>query len=352
MPGGININDGPNKSTSSKKTKKTKPGYYYKPAEPADSMSTQAIGKRYVLLENIKTRSQKNGAKGVLQNATVLTIARSEVEDKGLDQPEKGGDWPERVEVPNNLDQPIEKGGDWLENNLDRPREEGGNRLGNDLDQPMEEGGDRSENDDDLPKEGDDQEGEEDQPEEGEDLTEEEDVEVLPVELEEPPILVANESADEIENILEEDMEGVDYQKKKGNKRKTCIRVNKETTYVMESRHDETMKKMSRINASSRIKPVEDRPMSEVQLTYVSRDPTPQGIAGSISTSLAKRRKEEDDAKKIKGKEREKSSPQKRPLTPIVIPPTQVSVKQAKQVVQPCWTGGWLPVLRVTGYRS
>ena len=104
MPGGININDGPNKSMSSKKTKKTKPSYYYEPAEPADSMSTQAIGERYVLPENIKTQSQKNGAKGALQNATVPTIARSEVEDKGLDQPEKGGDRPERVQVPNNLD--------------------------------------------------------------------------------------------------------------------------------------------------------------------------------------------------------------------------------------------------------
>ena len=55
MPGGININDSPTKSTSSKKTKKTKPSYYYEPAEPADSMSTQAIGERYVLPENIKT---------------------------------------------------------------------------------------------------------------------------------------------------------------------------------------------------------------------------------------------------------------------------------------------------------
>ena len=97
-----------------------------------------------------------------------------------------------------------------MENNLDRPREEGGDRLGNDLDRPMEQGGDRSENNDDLPEEGDDQE-EEDQPEEGDDLPKEEDVEVLPVELEEPPILVANESADKIENILEEDTEGVDY---------------------------------------------------------------------------------------------------------------------------------------------
>ena len=92
MPGGININDSPTKSTSSKKTKKTKPSYYYEPAEPADSMSTQAIRERYVLPENIKTRSQRNGAKGALQNTTVPTIARSEVEDKGLDQPEEGGD--------------------------------------------------------------------------------------------------------------------------------------------------------------------------------------------------------------------------------------------------------------------
>ena len=153
----------------------------------------------------------------------------------------------------------------------------------------------------------DDQEGEEDQPEEGDDLPEEEDIEVLPIELEEPPTLVANELADKIENILEEDKtfketEDIDYRKKKGNKRKTHVRVAKETmsddkrnkndkekTYVMESGHDETMKKMSRINASSCIKPVEDQPMSKVQLTYVSRDLTPQGIAGSISTSLAKR---------------------------------------------------------------
>src|SRR6202000_1411777 len=146
-----------------------------------------------------------------------------------------GGDRPERVEVPNNSDRPIEKGGDRLENNLDRPREEGGDRLGNDLDRPMEEGGDRSEDDDDLPEEGDDQEEEEDQPEEGDDLPEEEDVEVLPIELEEPPILIANESADEIENILEEDTEGVDYQKKRGNKRKTRVRETKETNHVMES---------------------------------------------------------------------------------------------------------------------
>ena len=75
MPGGININDGPTKSTSSKRTKKAKPSYYYEPAEPADSMSTQAIGERYVLPENIKTQSQKNGAKGALKNATVPTIA-------------------------------------------------------------------------------------------------------------------------------------------------------------------------------------------------------------------------------------------------------------------------------------
>ena len=216
----------------------------------------------------------------------------------------------------------MEKGGNWFKNNLDRPREEGGDQLGNNLDRPMEEGGDRLENSDDLPEEGDDQEEEEDQSEEGDDLTGKKDVEVLPVELEEPPILIANESADEIENILE-DMEGIDYQKKKGNKRKTCVRVARETmsndernkkdkekTYVMESGHDETMKKMSKINVSLRIKPVEDRPMSEVQLKYVSRDPTPQGIAGSISNSLAKRRKEEG-AKKIKGKEKEKPSPQK-----------------------------------------
>ena len=58
-------------------------------------MSTQAIGERYVLLENIKTRSQKNGAKSVLQEATALIDMQSEVEDKGLDQPKKGGDWPE-----------------------------------------------------------------------------------------------------------------------------------------------------------------------------------------------------------------------------------------------------------------
>ena len=126
----------------------------------------------------------------------------------------------------------------------------------------MEEGGNQSENNDDLP--------------------EEEDIEVLPIELEEPPTFVANESADEIENILEEDKtfkdtEDIDYRKKKGNKRKTHVRVAKETmsddernkndkekTYVMESGHNETIKKMSRINVSLRIKPVEDQPMSEV----------------------------------------------------------------------------------------
>ena len=120
----------------------------------------------------------------------------------------------------------------------------------------MEEGGNQSENNDDLP--------------------EEEDIEVLPIELEEPPTFVANESADEIENILEEDKtfkdtEDIDYRKKKGNKRKTRVRVARETmsddernkndkekTYVMESGHDEMMKKMSRINASSCIKLVED----------------------------------------------------------------------------------------------
>ena len=63
----------------------------------------------------------------------------------------------------------------------------------------------------------------------------------------------------------------------------------KEKTYVMESGHNETMEKMSRINVSLCIKPVEDQPMSKVQLTYVSRDSTPQGILGSISTLLAKR---------------------------------------------------------------
>ena len=99
MPRGININDSPTKSTSSKKTKKTKPSYYYEPAEPADLMSTQAIGERYALLENIKTQSQKNGAKGALQNATVPTITQSEVKDRGLDQPKKGGD-----RLGNNLD--------------------------------------------------------------------------------------------------------------------------------------------------------------------------------------------------------------------------------------------------------
>ena len=61
-------------------------------AEPVDSMSTQAIGERYVLPENIKIQFQKNGAKGVLQNTTVPTIMRSEVKDGGLDQPEKGSD--------------------------------------------------------------------------------------------------------------------------------------------------------------------------------------------------------------------------------------------------------------------
>ena len=86
MPGGININDSPTKGTSSKKTKKTKPSCYYEPAEPADLMSTQAIGERYVLLENIKTQSQKNRAKGALQNTTVPTIARSEVEDRSVEQ--------------------------------------------------------------------------------------------------------------------------------------------------------------------------------------------------------------------------------------------------------------------------
>ena len=38
----------------------------------------------------------------------------------------------------------------------------------------------------------------------------------------------------------------------------------KEKTYVMESGHNETIKKMSRINVSLRIKLVEDQPMSEV----------------------------------------------------------------------------------------
>ena len=134
---------------------------------------------------------------------------RSEVKDGGLDQPEKGSDWPERVEVPNNLDRPIKRGGDWLENNLDWPREEGGNWLGNDLDWPMEEGSNLSENNDNQPREDDNQEGEEDQPKEGNDITEEEDLEVLPVELEEPPMFIANKLADKIENILEEDTEGV-----------------------------------------------------------------------------------------------------------------------------------------------
>ena len=164
MPGGININNSPTKSMSSKKTKKTKPSYYYKPAEPADSMSTQAIEERYVLPENIKAWSQKNRAKGALQNTTVLTITWSKVKDGGLDQPKKGSDWPER-EVPNDPDQPTEGGGDWLVINLDQPRQKGGDWLGNDLDRPIEEGGDQSENNDDLPEEGDDQEEEEDQPE-------------------------------------------------------------------------------------------------------------------------------------------------------------------------------------------
>ena len=95
-------------------------------------------------------------------------------------------------------------------------------------------------------------------------------------------MLVANESADEIVNLLEEDKtfedtEDLDYWKKKGYKRKTHVRVAKETmsddkrnkndkekTYVMERGHDETMKKMSRINASSGIKPVKDLPISKV----------------------------------------------------------------------------------------
>ena len=287
MPGGININDSPTKIMYSKKTKKIKPSYHYKPAEPAESMATEVIGQRYVLLENIKTWSQKNRAKGVLQEATALTNMRSEVGDKGLDQPEKGGDWPERDKIPSNLDWPIEKGGNW---------------LGDNLDWHIEEDGNQSENNDDLPKEGDNQEGEEDQPKEGDDLPEEEDVEVLPVELEEPPMFIANESADKIENILEEDTEGMNYQRKKDNKRKTHIRATKETmsdddrnkndkekTYVMESGHNEMMEKMSRPKTSSHIKLVKDWPMSKVQLMYVSRDLTPQGIAGSISTSLAKK---------------------------------------------------------------
>ena len=79
----------------------------------------------------------------------------------------------------------------------------------------------QSENNGDLPKESDDQEGEKDQPEGGDDLPEEKDVEVLPVELEEPPMFIANKSVDEIKNILEGDTEGINYQKKKGNKCKT-----------------------------------------------------------------------------------------------------------------------------------
>ena len=120
-------------------------------------------------------------------------------------------------------------------------------------------------------------------------------------------MIVANELVNKIENILEEDKtfedtEDINYQKKKGNKRNTHVRARKETmsddnrskndkekTHVMESEYNETMEKMSRLNASSCIKPVEDWLMSEVQLTYISRDPTLQGIAGSISTSLAKR---------------------------------------------------------------
>ena len=88
-------------------------------------------------------------------------------------------------------------------------------------------------------------------------------------------------------------------------------RNDKEKTYVIESGHNETMKKMSRLNMSLCIKLVEDQLMSGVQLTHISRDPTSQGIAGSISTLLAKRQKEEEEVKKIKGKEREKLSPQK-----------------------------------------
>ena len=175
MPRGTNINDSPTESTSYKKTKKTKPSYYYEPAEPVDSMSTQVIGERYILPENIKTQSQKNRAKGVLQNTAVLTITRSEVKDRGLDQPKKGGDWPERVEVPNSLDWPTEEGGNWSVINLDQPRQEGGDWLGNDLDWPIEEGSDQSENNEDPPEEGDNQE-EKDQPEEGNDLPEEGDV--------------------------------------------------------------------------------------------------------------------------------------------------------------------------------
>ena len=130
MPRGINIDDSPTKSMSSKKTKMIKPSYYYKSAQPADLMSTQAIGERHVLPENTKTQSQKNRAKGVLQEATAPTNMWSEVGDKGLDQPEKGSDQPERDKVPKNLDRPIEKGGNWLENNLDQPREEGGDCQG------------------------------------------------------------------------------------------------------------------------------------------------------------------------------------------------------------------------------
>ena len=106
----------------------------------------------------------------------------------------------------------------------------------------------------------------------------------------------------------------------------------KKETYVMEGRHNETMEKMSRLNASLHIKLVEDQPMSKVQLTYTSRDPTLQGISGSISTLLAKRQKEEEEAKKTKGKERERPSPQKCPSTPIIIPPTSVLGKQVKQI--------------------
>ena len=101
-------------------------------------------------------------------------------------------------------------------------------------------------------------------------------------------------------------------------------KYDKEKTYVMGSRHNETMEKMSRLNASLCIKLVEDQPMSKVQLTYISRNLTSQGIAGSISTLLAKRQKEEEGAKKIKGKEKEKPGPQKQPSTPIVIPLTLV----------------------------
>jgi len=103
-----------------------------------------------------------------------------------------------------------------------------------------------------------------------------------------------------------------------------------------EGDHDDALGKLAAINAATRKEPAETRPMSQVLLKYGKNRIIPDGLAGSISVSLAMQHQKEMEAKEARRREKVERAKKSDPLkVPLPTSPTNISKPAGQNPLSP-----------------